>query len=239
MANSSNAVQALSARFITAGSLGEAWRLSLDRLIKAPDTELATSDTAGDFLDWEGVTLVCPTPDRGPRVSSLYPFPTLVSEYERQLLPDEQDQFTDFATIANRIYQWPSPWDDTINQVHDATALLLRDAGSRRAIVQIWNPVEDANPNSEAAPISHCQFYFSVRAAKLNMTVMSRSVDAWLGAVPNMVAFAELQRVVARGVSLPVGQYRQFILSYHLYCSMLPIVIEGLEHPENADGSAR
>lgn len=215
-------------------SLGLTWQRSLRRLLDAPDTALATSNTAGDFLDWESVTLLCPTPQSPPVVSRLYPFPELVEDYAEQLVSDG-GEYADFATIAQRIYRWPCPPKPPLNQVDNAERRLNDDPGTRRALIQIWDPTYDADDEQESAPISHCQFYFSIRDGRLNMTIMSRSVDAWLGAVPNMIAFAELQRTVADRLKTPVGMYRQFILSYHLYCAAIPIVRNSLDSLSDAE----
>jgi hypothetical protein len=218
---SDHPVRSISGHSVISSSLSATWEESIRRLITADDTVLVTGDTAGDFLDWEAVTLIAMRPSVLPTVSERYEFPELVDDYRRHFA-ERQDHYADFAMITNRLYAWPMPDGSFMDQVAMIKAELRSDPGSRRAMASVWNPAEDLS-QGHPAPLGQCFFQFAIRNGALNMTVVSRSVDAWLGEVPNMVAFAELQHGIAADIGLPIGLYRQFILSYHIYLTNLPM----------------
>lgn len=216
--------KSFSTHSITGGSLADTWEESLRRFVAATDTSLVSGDTAGDFIDWEGVTLIALYPQAELKISSKYQFPDLVSDY-RNYFGGGGAQYQDFATITDRLFAWPLPDGTTLNQIKMIKDELRADRGSRRAMASVWNPAEDM-ADGHPAPLGQCFFHFAVRDGQLNMTVVSRSVDAWIGQVPNMVAFAQLQQQIADDTGYPVGRYRQFILSYHVYLTNLPLVYD-------------
>jgi len=207
---------------ISGTTLKDVWELSIVGLLGAQDTLLTGSDTAGDFIDWQAITLVCNDPTALPQISEYYPYPSLIAEYSNQLLSTSR-RIGDFGSISERIYNWPLPDGKHLNQYDRVVELLEGDPGSRRALITIWDPFADLSPEADA-PISHCFLHFSIRATSLNLTVVSRSVDAMMGAVPNMIAFTALQTQMAVRLGVAVGRYRQFVFSYHMYVISVPHV---------------
>lgn len=78
----------------------------------------------------------------------------------------------------------------------------------------MWRPEEDATSSHPPCPIT---IQFLVRSKKLEMTVVLRSSDAWMAAIPDFIAFTNIQRLVGQKLKLRPGRYTQFAVSYHVY----------------------
>jgi len=207
-------------RTFSASTLGHAWEISVMGLLHDPSALLVDSVTGGPARELECVQLIVEDPQREPRVSSHYVLPELIEDYSSLFTPYASTRPKDAATIADRIYGWRSG-KRTIDQV-DAVISELRDRPhSRRAVMSFWDPAEDLVA-LDGTPLGHCMAWMSVREEALNMALVSRSVDAWLGAVPNMIAFTGLMHTVAAKLDLAIGSYTQFIFSYHIYVRDLP-----------------
>ena len=116
----------------------------------------------------------------------------------------------------------------------DELALMLRhDGGTRRAVLTMWDGgrVENeyfissdllsALSGSSDVPCN-TQCYFTVRDAKLHMTVTCRSNDILWGAHgANAVHFSILLEYMAAKCGLVVGEMFQYSWNYHLYDGIL------------------
>lgn len=102
------------------------------------------------------------------------------------------------------------------DQIESVIKLLTDDPVSRRAVITLYCPDDLDNNLSRDIPcnISLC---FKVRGGKLDITVMNRSNDVFLGIPYNVFIFNILQRHVALRLNLPVGVQRHFTDSLHLY----------------------
>lgn len=85
---------------------------------------------------------------------------------------------------------------------------------TRRAVICLWDPEID---EKSTHPPGICLLTFYIRNDKLMATAVIRSNDAWLGALPDMIACYKLQEKVANEVSVQVGEYTHFAISYHIY----------------------
>ncbi len=218
-------------RFILGSDLAEVWERSITRVINAPDSDFVAGATAGAYLDLAAVTLRALHPSEGRRVSDKYSFPELLQEYAGASGYADQTN-ADFATIAQRMYGYQVPGHPPLNQIARITDILADDPGTRRALVALWMPEVDLF-HEDSHPLGHCFLNFAIRNQALDLHVVSRSVDAWVGAVPNMIAFADVQRRMADGLEMNVGTYTQFILSYHIYLTFLPHVAHVFRSPPN------
>lgn len=102
--------------------------------------------------------------------------------------------------------------------------MLHNDAGSRQAVLQMWDCQTDLNPDADDRPKDipcNTHIYFDLRGSKLNMTVCCRSNDAIWGAHgANAVHMTILQEYMASWLGFPVGVYRQMSNNYHRYTDM-------------------
>lgn len=118
------------------------------------------------------------------------------------------------------------------DQIQSIVNRLKSNPDDRQAVMQMWDCAEgnDLNGNWKDRPCN-THIFFDCRSGRLNMTVCCRSNDMIWGAYgSNVVHFSVLQEVMAHGIGVPVGIYRQFSNNFHVYTD-LPMVKQLLETP--------
>ncbi len=123
--------------------------------------------------------------------------------------------------IINGAYghRWRSHFDD-VDQISYVVNTLRNDASSRRAVINMWDPVQDRALEWNDVPCN-TTIYFDLRGGKLNMTVCCRSNDAIWGCYgANVVHFSVLQEYVAAFLRAPMGVYLQFSNNFHIYTDL-------------------
>jgi hypothetical protein len=131
-------------------------------------------------------------------------------------------RYSDDGYVLNGAYgqRWRNHFG--FDQVIEVIRLLNEDQETRRAVIQMYDCIYDLaeNPDSKDIPCN-TQIYFDCRHNVLNMTVCCRSNDAIWGAYgANAVHMSVLQEIVAAGVGLPMGEYRQFSNNFHIYTAV-------------------
>lgn len=101
------------------------------------------------------------------------------------------------------------------NQVQYVIDLLRGSPDSRKAVVQIFDQSDVAQPHRDVPCTSTLQFL--VRNDELRMIVNMRSNDAYLGLPHDIFAFTMLQEMVARDLDLGLGAYVHHAASLHVY----------------------
>jgi hypothetical protein len=104
-----------------------------------------------------------------------------------------------------------------VDQIDAVVEILRTNPNSRRAVIAMWDPVDDLNAASKDLPCN-THIYFALRSGYLNMTVCNRSNDlVWgmLGA--NIVHLSILQEYIAGALEAPVGSLFQFTNNLHIY----------------------
>lgn len=127
-------------------------------------------------------------------------------------------------------YRWRYAFG--FDQIQTIISILRKDQASRQAVMQMWDGGgnNDLEGRWKDRPCN-THIYFDCRGGKLNMTVCCRSNDMVWGAYgANVVHFSMLQELIAWGVGVPMGVYRQFSNNFHVYTE-LPLVKDFLEHP--------
>ena len=114
--------------------------------------------------------------------------------------------------------RWRSWFDGgEYDQLPVIVEMLRTNPQSRQAVLQMWDPVGDLEGTWRDRPCNTA-IYFDCRGGKLNMTVTCRSNDILWGCYgANAVHMSVLQEVIAHGVGVPVGVYRQFSNNWHAY----------------------
>lgn len=109
------------------------------------------------------------------------------------------------------------------DQILAIIAMLKADPNSRQAVLQMWDGYDgvigsnDLKGKWKDRPCN-THIYFDGRGGKLNMTVCCRSNDmVWGGYGANVVHMSMLQELIAWGVGLKIGVYRQFSNNFHVY----------------------
>lgn len=102
------------------------------------------------------------------------------------------------------------------DQVEDAVTHLQEMPGSRRAVLTLYAP-EDLRGTSLDVPCNTTVFLKVRKPKVLDITVINRSNDCFMGVPYNIITFAVLHRYFAMRLGLVVGQQLHFTDSLHLY----------------------
>lgn len=207
---------------IEGDTIASVWEDSIRQLLSMREAPIIDTDTGGATIEAQNAVLHVRNPLSEPRISDRYVDQQLLDGYWRFFVRPPKDRRDGSVTVADRMYAWPSATGKTIDQVSRVVSELKSNPNSRRAIIQVWNPASDVGGKPSEVPSGHCYFYFAIRDGALNLTVNSRSVDAWVGEHPNLLASAKLQQAIARRLALPVGSNSHVVMSYHMYVRDLP-----------------
>lgn len=199
-------------------------------LRKRGSTEI--SPTQGPATEINGVLLQIKNPrarlSRTERKSTLfsclgeffwYLADTDKLKYIRYYIPRYDKSSDDGETIYGAYGPRLFSLNGNIDQVQNVIKTLKASPPSRRAVIQLFRG-EDLSDNIESRredlPCT-CTMQFTVRNHQLNMMVMMRSNDAFLGLPHDVFAFTMLQELIARSLGVEVGRYKHAVGSLHLY----------------------
>lgn len=111
---------------------------------------------------------------------------------------------------------WGAYGERVGKQVNDQVKKLIRDPSTRQAVVTLWDSDLDNKADKADYPCT-VGFGFTYRKGFLDMNVVMRSNDVWLGLPYDMFQFTQLQHSVANCVGAAVGTYTHTAWSLHLY----------------------
>jgi thymidylate synthase len=106
-------------------------------------------------------------------------------------------------------------WGGGLDQLGRVVELLRADPDSRRAVVQLYDPVRDAVGHSDV-PCT-LGFCFYLRQGRLHMLTSMRSQDAWTGLPYDLFCFTTVHELVAGWLGVGLGEYRHHVGSLHIY----------------------
>ncbi|MGW3352677.1 thymidylate synthase [Nonomuraea rubra] len=200
-------------------TIGQAWEASLELFLDP--IGLNRYDSRGvPCVEVEDLFMDISHPHREPRVSVLYPkeFHPLIDEFTSRLL---EPQFGQTSIINDRLFRWKSGDGQELNQLSTVVEMIRVNPDLRYTIIGLWSPALDLFSETPVGPIA---LYFRRRSDALNLTLVTRTLDAIVGAVQLIVGFANLQQHISRMLGLSVGALRVLALSYHLHDMDLPRV---------------
>ena len=111
-------------------------------------------------------------------------------------------------------YQMRNFNDQNIDQMQMLIQNLIDDPDSRRHIISLWNP---AQTNQMALPPCYLYFQFFVDGLDLNMFVVQRSGDMFLGIPYDIALFSKILLYVASKVELNANIIDVQIVDAHVY----------------------
>lgn len=111
-------------------------------------------------------------------------------------------------------------WADRVDQLDHVRHLLLTDPGTRRAVIQLYDPAQEID-NRFDVPCT-LGFRFFLRDGRLDMHTTMRSQDLWLGFCYDVFTFTVLHELMAGWVGARLGTYHHHVDSLHLYAEHLP-----------------
>ena len=148
-------------------------------------------------------------------------------------------QFSDNGHTLNGAYgfRWYHQFKGR-DQVRALIKVLKSHPESRRAVLQMWDPLVDLGSSSKDIPCN-TNIFFKVRDNKLQMTVCNRSNDMVWGAYgANAVHMSVLQEYIAKSLDVEIGPYHQISDSFHVYKNkqwktLCNTHLSKLKYPEN------
>lgn len=158
--------------------------------------------------------LVVRFPEREPKFHRCLPMGMQdLFDYVDEVVKGTRDHLADKLdyTYHQRLCDY-----EGINQLDYVLQDLKRFPYSRRAQAILWNPAKD--PHTKHPPCLQ-RIWFRVVQDKLNMNVHMRSNDLFKATFSNMIAFYEIQKLIAGKLDLPIGRYCHIADSLHIYGS--------------------
>jgi hypothetical protein len=102
-------------------------------------------------------------------------------------------------------------------QLQPAIDWLWRDKDTRKAWIQVWDPMTDLMTLDTRDHPCTTAIQFMIRDGRLNAHVFMRANDAWRGFPYDVFQFTQLQQAVATSLEVDVGTYYHHATSLHLY----------------------
>lgn len=127
-----------------------------------------------------------------------------------------------------RLFTWGD--DEKTNQIANVVAALKKDINTRQAVIEIWDPALDSNPDlkTKDRPCTN-YLHFMVRDNALDIMVIMRSNDMWWGFnAINVFEWSFLQEYIASFIGRFVGKMYYIADSFHIYNSQIPNLIKVL-----------
>jgi len=113
--------------------------------------------------------------------------------------------------------------DQNIDQMQMLIKNIMLDPDSRRHIISLWNPVQ---LDQMRLPPCYLYFQFFTNGEHLNMFVVQRSGDLFLGIPYDMALFSQVLLYVAELTGYIADQIDVQIVDAHIYKNSLPAVKE-------------
>lgn len=147
-----------------------------------------------------------------------------------KLLPASFDRFKeDDGTF------WGAYGERIGTQLCDVARKLHTDSDTRQAIITLWNPnLDNVQPVKRDHPCT-ISFGFRIWHNTLQMNVLMRSSDAWLGIPYDLFQFTQLQCTLARILGIQPGTYTHTTWSLHLYEQYADRISEIATHSTSVD----
>ncbi|WP_053600515.1 thymidylate synthase [Bacillus sp. FJAT-18017] len=125
------------------------------------------------------------------------------------------DKYSDDGLTLNGAYGFRLRKKFNQDQIEQAIQILRENRETRRVVLSMWS-VEDLGSDSRDIPCN-TSVMLKIREGKLDMTVINRSNDLFLGIPYNVILFFLFQCYLAEKIGCKVGFQRHFTDSLHLY----------------------
>ncbi|MEO3810752.1 thymidylate synthase [Sphaerisporangium sp. B11E5] len=106
-------------------------------------------------------------------------------------------------------------WAGHIDQLAQVLTTLRADPDSRRAVIQLYDPIRDGGGHRDV-PCT-LGYRFHLRHGRLDMVTTMRSNDLWLGFPYDVFTATVLHELMAAWLGAELGTYRHHVDSLHLY----------------------
>lgn len=143
--------------------------------------------------------------------NSLSPLSTIIANYAK---------YSDDGKTLNGAYGFRMRRYFGQDQISQSIDLLKSIPSSRRAVLTLYSPDDISRTDSLDIPCNTTA-YLKIRNNKLDITILNRSNDLFMGIPYNVFVFNCIQKYVAHHLNLDIGVQRHFTDSLHLYKSDL------------------
>ncbi|WP_330300618.1 thymidylate synthase [Streptomyces sp. NBC_00503] len=106
-------------------------------------------------------------------------------------------------------------WGGKVDQLARVVEILKEDRDSRRALIQLYDPAQDAAGHKDV-PCT-LGFRFHLRAGRLHMATTMRGQDVWIGMPYDVFFYTVLHELVAGWLDAELGDFHLHIGSLHMY----------------------
>lgn len=193
---------------VDAPTVATAWEAGLD-LFKSPDGLYRHDSERGVAFEIPGMTLVIDSV-ADTSLPARYLYPRLVTDYADRLFGSQRDR----SLLHTRMRTWPTAEGRDVDQIEQVVALLRTTPETRSAAFSLWQPSLDPRADYPVSPVAG---QFRVIHEEVHLYLVARSVDYWIGAVPELLAFARLQQIAAAEIGRPAGTMIYHMWSAHVY----------------------
>lgn len=106
-------------------------------------------------------------------------------------------------------------WAGKVDQLARVVETLKEDPDSRRALIQLYDPVQDSAGHKDV-PCT-LGFRFHLRAGRLHMATVMRGQDVWVGMPYDVFFYTVLHELVAGWLDVELGEFHLHVGSLHIY----------------------
>ncbi|WFE65533.1 thymidylate synthase [Micromonospora sp. WMMD714] len=192
---------------IEASTVAAGWHEVIALFARQPPTRIATRH--GVSFDIPGLTVWLRNPaDLTPPQGYLYP--ELIKDYRDRIFGDQREA----SLLYQRMRRWADGDGPPVDQFAQAVELLRRDEHSRSAVFSLWRPEEDLGGRFPVSPVGGA---LRIVGDDLVLFLTARSVDVWVGLVPELLTFAQLAADAALELGLTGSRLCHHSWSAHLY----------------------
>ncbi|MFG3577820.1 thymidylate synthase [Micromonospora chersina] len=139
-----------------------------------------------------------------------YLYPELIKDYRDRIFGDQRES----SLLYQRLRAWVAADGSPIDQFQQAIAMLRQDEHSRSAVFSMWRPEEDLGGRFPVSPVGGT---LRIVGDDLVLFLTARSVDIWIGFVPELLTFAQLASDAALALGLHGSKICYHMFSAHLY----------------------
>ncbi|MEU6341876.1 thymidylate synthase [Streptomyces sp. NPDC046977] len=106
-------------------------------------------------------------------------------------------------------------WAGKVDQLARVVEILKEDPDSRRSLIQLYDPAQDAAGHKDV-PCT-LGFRFHLRAGRLHMATTMRGQDVWIGMPYDVFFYTVLHELVAGWLDAELGEFHLHVGSLHIY----------------------
>ena len=125
------------------------------------------------------------------------------------------EQYSDDGITLNGAYGYRLINYFNLNQIEKSIEILKSDEDSRRVVLSLWSP-KDLGVISKDIPCN-INILLKIRNNKLDLTVVNRSNDLYLGIPYNIFLFHLLHKYLCYRINIGIGIQRHFTNCLHIY----------------------